>query len=471
MSFSPFLASIAEALLQRVRPAIADARSTDALDACVRALVGLAAALEPMDQATLASLPCPNPPAKDPPPHRVNGPAENPAANSDSAPRLAAAAAWLSQGTWLTTPEQHATAQAMLHWEHVIGRDKIATMTRREQGGPDSSGDTAKLAIDPAAVQSYLRSRFANAGIEITGFRQMIGGRSRQTAVFAQTGAPDLPAGLVVQRDHPASINNLGVATQFPVLQHVALSPLRTARPLLLETDRSVLGAPFMLLERAPGHVAGADYFQPPQTPHLAYELAAQLAILHRIDPSGLAGIVPTTVDQPGPAGWTADLDRIEAAWHRFKFAPSLSIAAALAWMHARVTQIGDERAIIHNDAAFHNILVQDGHMSSLLDWELTHLGHPAEDLGYCRYFVQEIADWAVFLQAYEAAGGIRFSRTVIDYFSLRAGIHLMTLLQYGRSMFLAGITTDINLAETATSFVPKQHNRIAAMVQTVIGP
>jgi hypothetical protein len=45
-----------------------------------------------------------------------------------------------------------------------------------------------------------------------------------------------------------------------------------------------------------------------------------------------------------------------------------------------------------------------------------------------------------------------------------------MTLLQYGRSMFLAGLTTDINLAETATSFVPKQHSRIAAMVEAVIG-
>jgi aminoglycoside phosphotransferase (APT) family kinase protein len=288
--------------------------------------------------------------------------------------------------------------------------------------------------------------------------------------VFEQTGAPDLPAGLVVQRDHPASINNFGVSIQFPVLERVALSRLRTARPLLLETDRAILGAPFMLLERVPGQVAGADYFAPPQEPQLAYELAEQLAILHEVDPAPLVGIIPATVDQAGKAGWVADLDRIGTNWDKFKFAPSLSIAAAMAWMRAHVDQIGDERAIIHNDAAFHNILVRDGHFSALLDWELVHLGHPAEDLGYCRYFVQEIADWDVFLQAYVSAGGSRFKRTVIDYFSLRAGIHLMTLLQYGRSMFLAGLTTDINLAETATSFVPKQHNRIAAMVAAVIG-
>jgi aminoglycoside phosphotransferase (APT) family kinase protein len=274
----------------------------------------------------------------------------------------------------------------------------------------------------------------------------------------------------VVQRDHPASINSFGVATQFPVLQLVAASRLRTARPVLLETDRTILGAPFMLLERVAGQVAGADYFAPPQAPPLAYELAEQLAILHRVDPAPLVGVIPATVDQTGETGWLGDLDRIEAAWHKFKFAPSLSIAAALAWMRAQAGQIGDERAIVHNDAAFHNILVQDGHFSALLDWELVHLGHPAEDLGYCRYFVQEIADWDMFLQAYVDAGGTRFSRAVVDYFSLRAGIHLMTLLQYGRSMFLAGLTTDINLAETATSFVPKQHSRIAAMVEAVIG-
>jgi aminoglycoside phosphotransferase (APT) family kinase protein len=468
MSFSPFLASIAEALLQRVRPAVTDDRSRDALEACVRALTGLAAALEPMQPETLNALP--NPTNTDTPQIRVTGPAENPAANSDSAARIAAAAAWLSRASWLNDPMQHAIALDMLRWEHTIGRDKIATMTRREQSAPETAGDVATLAIDPAAVQAYLRRRTGIDSVLISGFRQMIGGRSRQTAVFVQTGAPGMPSGLVVQRDHPASINSFGVATQFPVLQRVASSPLRTARPLLLETDRTILGAPFMVLERVAGQVAGADYFAPPQAPALAYQLAEQLAILHQVDPAPLVGVIPATVDQAGAAGWSADLDRIEAIWHKFKFAPSLSIAAAMAWMRAHVGQINNERAIIHNDAAFHNILVQDGQFSALLDWELVHLGHPAEDLGYCRYFVQEIADWDMFLQAYVNAGGARFSRTVIDYFSLRAGIHLMTLLQYGRSMFLAGLTTDINLAETATSFVPKQHNRIAAMVKAVIG-
>jgi aminoglycoside phosphotransferase (APT) family kinase protein len=103
------------------------------------------------------------------------------------------------------------------------------------------------------------------------------------------------------------------------------------------------------------------------------------------------------------------------------------------------------------------------------LDFELVHLGHPAEDLGYCRPFVQEMTEWDKFIDAYVAAGGKRFPADVVDYFSLRGGVHLMTLLQYGRGVFKSGATTDINLAEAAMSFIPKQHNRIARMVEVVL--
>jgi aminoglycoside phosphotransferase (APT) family kinase protein len=211
------------------------------------------------------------------------------------------------------------------------------------------------------------------------------------------------------------------------------------------------------------------DYFRPPKAPGLALELAEQLAILHSADPAPLLGKLTRTIEDGDANGWLGELDRLEATWRQFAHAPSLTFAAALAWMRAHVGRIGNDLAIVHNDAAFHNILVEDGHFSALLDFELVHLGHPAEDLGYCRPFVQEMTDWDRFVDAYVAAGGKRFSADVLDYFSLRGGVYLMTLLQYGRSVFKSGATTDINLAETATSFVPKHHNRVARMVQVVL--
>ena len=467
MSYTPYLSSIAEALKKRVEPHVTDVRARDALEACVRAIAGMAAALEVPDPGEIAALALPAGVVPGEAPLLVSDPPENLAANDQTAARIAAGARWLASEAWVGDSDATEIAKAMLDWERRTIAAKVGRMYAIEDQGTASEGDLSKLVIDRAALERYLRERHG-AGARISAFRQTIGGRSRQTAVFTLEGS-DLPSALVVQRDHPAGISRGGIAEQYPVLCLLAKTSLKVSRPLLLETDRAILGAPFMVLEAASGTVAGMDYFRPPQKPELALELAGQLAILHGADPTPLLGTLRSTIDRATPNAWAAELAAVEGAWQQFAHAPSLTVTAALAWMRAHVDRIGDELTIVHNDAAFHNILVEDGHFSSLLDFELVHLGHPAEDLGYCRPFVQEIVDWDDFVGAYVAAGGKAYPPDVLDYFSLRGGIYLLTLLQYGRDVFKSGATTDINLAEASTSFVPKQLGRVARMLEVVL--
>jgi len=54
-----------------------------------------------------------------------------------------------------------------------------------------------------------------------------------------------------------------------------------------------------------------------------------------------------------------------------------------------------------------HNILDQDGNLAALLDWELMHLGDPAEDIGNCRAtLIEPFIGWDEFVNHYVAAGG-----------------------------------------------------------------
>jgi aminoglycoside phosphotransferase (APT) family kinase protein len=223
------------------------------------------------------------------------------------------------------------------------------------------------------------------------------------------------------------------------------------------------------VVARLPGTLAGPDYFAPPRDPALAEQLGEQLGHLHMVDPAPVAaGLRPTL---PEGEDWATELARLEETWEAHRHWPSVSATAAFAWMKAHVGEIGRERAIVHNDASFHNILAEDGRITALLDWELVHIGHPAEDIGYCRPFVQETGGWDRFLAAYERVSGRRYSRAVIDYFSLRALLHLMTLMQVGgRHMFETGVTDDINLAEVGASFMPKAMLRLANVLAEVIG-
>ena len=74
------------------------------------------------------------------------------------------------------------------------------------------------------------------------------------------------------------------MADEYPALELVAKSPLKSPAPVMLERSRDYLGAPFMVTVRAPGVVAGPDYFDPPKDAGLALQLAEQLALLHAVD-------------------------------------------------------------------------------------------------------------------------------------------------------------------------------------------
>ncbi len=462
MSYARYLASVTGALRDRVLPKVEDSEARSALEASIRALAGIGDSLDmERDAPALGGRTAARTP--------LDGPPENSAVRPDTATAIVAAHDRLADGNWLASPAGRDEAREMIGWERDRMAEAIGAMTAAEQprsamaaaSGPDP------LLIQPAAVEAFFREK-CGAGATVTGFRQAVGGRSRQTALLTLEGDTGLPRELVIQRDHPAGISPQSVADEYPALELVADSPLRSPRPVMLERSRDYLGAPFMVVERASGTVAGPDYFDPPKDTGLALQLAEQLALLHAVDPSPVAGLLRGTL--PEGDDWLSELDRLEEVFNRLAHWPSIAATAAFGWMRAHLDAIDDTRAIVHNDAAFHNILVDEGRITALLDWELVHIGHPAEDLGYCRPFIQEMGVWDAFLDAYVAAGGRRFPAAVIDYFSLRGQLYLMTLLQNGgRRMFETGATDDINLAEVGASFMPKVMLRLANIVASIL--
>jgi aminoglycoside phosphotransferase (APT) family kinase protein len=486
--YSRYVGAVARALQQKVHASVKDSEARAILEACVRTLSGIANAqgddeVPPFPELARGAIPNQSsdrtpavaPETSEGAPDPVialptEAPPESPAVQRATADRIRRSAEWLETQDWAGDQQNRATARALLRWEKQLMDSAIDRMTAFERlaGVPDEG--TRALKIDPEAVATYFRRRCGEeAGIRVTRFRQAVGGRSRQTALFRLEGTTGLPRNLVIQRDHPASVNPRGVVQEFPVLQLVADARLKVARPLFLEPSREPLGAPFIVLEQVKGTVAGPDYFNPPATPELALQLAAELARLHRVPFESIAAQMRHSVPAGAESGWSQELEGIERAWASLRHFPSLAVSAALAWMRGNVDSVRHAFSIVHNDAAFHNILAANGRITALLDWELVHIGHPAEDLGYCRSFVSEMVPWPRFVEAYVKAGGQEFSDRELDYFSLRAIVHLLTLVQYGREMFEIGRTVDVNLAEVGASFVPKLVRRLAAMLETVL--
>lgn len=128
------------------------------------------------------------------------------------------------------------------------------------------------------------------------------------------------------------------------------------------DLDGAVLGEPLLVLEYLEGEVASrvAD----PEA--FAAEVADAMATIHRIDTTGWGLTSPGSLTAPGPEAQRPILARAHAALlpHLEAFRPT---------------------TLLHGDMWPGNLLVRDGRLVGVLDWEDARLGDPLIDIAIAR--------------------------------------------------------------------------------------
>lgn len=433
MSISNYLWTVATDLQRDVHSATQEGAPRDALRNSIRILTAIANALDrDIDiDATFLGIASSDIEADT---DRLSGPPENAAAHRAAGASIAEISAQLDTGRI-----GYADAQEEIAWEKRRLDAAIEKMNRAETAVAEPAlNDNAQ--IDPVALEAYLRRTLDRSSLALTSFRPILGGRSRQTALFSISDGADLPERLVVQRTLPGMAQNENYASdegQYFLLDYIHRAGLRVPRPVLLELDPAVLGAPFILTEQSEGAPIQPDYWGRAQPEQVAIQLAEQLALLHQLPCEPLASRLPGSLQLRDRDMWLADIEEIASSWQRLAHWPAITISAALDWMRTNVGCVDDRRTIVHNDMIFHNILAKDGSITAVLDWEQASIGHPGEDLGYCLPAVSLATDWAKFMAAYAAAGGPAISQTEIDFFALRSSLRMLNLaMERGRDAF-----------------------------------
>lgn len=146
-----------------------------------------------------------------------------------------------------------------------------------------------------------------------------------------------------------------------------------TAPRVIVELTREDgIGAGFVM-EALPGTANPAEILSSADPAQLIDDIGRELAATHAIDPAEVAGL-PTMVT----ADALAELRRrfIEYGGDR----PVLALA--LRWLEANIPAPVPPR-LVHGDFRLGNLLVENGRLTGVLDWELAHFGDPHEDLAY----------------------------------------------------------------------------------------
>jgi aminoglycoside phosphotransferase (APT) family kinase protein len=192
------------------------------------------------------------------------------------------------------------------------------------------------------------------------------------------------------------------------------------------------------------------ELISPPRTmgPDMGREVAAVLARLH-------------TATQTGPRTPSADrtqsLRKHYEEWRRTPRQPlSLAAELAYAWLFSHPLPPDRPMCLTHGDVGAHNMMVRNGHLAALLDWELARLGDPAEDLAQCRMMLlPDVLPWEEFVREYIAAGGdpVACEANSVAYYCvwtyLKHGLMNATL----RHIYLSGTRDDIIAASVGIHY------------------
>ncbi|WP_436014499.1 phosphotransferase family protein [Rhizobium sp. LjRoot254] len=175
------------------------------------------------------------------------------------------------------------------------------------------------------------------------------------------------------------------VEREFRILSALHPTGVPVPRPILLHEDPALLGTPFYLMERVEGRVFSDCAL--PELPSEArkdiyFGMADALAKLHALRPDQIG-----LGDYGRPGSY---FERQIARWTKqWRQSPSTRINAldVLAdWLPKNLPPDNGAVSIAHGDFRLGNMLFHptEPRIVAILDWELSTLGHPLADLGFC---------------------------------------------------------------------------------------
>lgn len=334
----------------------------------------------------------------------------------------------------------------------------------------------AVRATSGESIEAYLKQHpLGGPNLKVTQARRLSGGRSKQTLIITQEGSPHLPPSFVLRQDWLAAqqewAKNVTTAVQveFEVLKFAYGLGMRVPQPLFVEADPAPLGAPFLVVGCMSGTQEG-DLFFPPESEALALQVAEQMAILHKAPTDEVAQQAQLRVGAYHPD----ELRSTIVSWRQFVAqldAPSRTIQIGLDWLEQHVPDNSGAMSLVHGDIGFHNLLVDlnSDHLTAVLDWELAHLGNPAQDLGYVRSGIEKMTSWDKFIEAYHRAGGPSFDPEVVDFYTLWGSLWLYTTLLQARAGLVAGMLRDSEVAVFCVHFLPLLRQRISHELRAIL--
>ncbi|URM97131.1 phosphotransferase family protein [Actinomadura madurae] len=303
-----------------------------------------------------------------------------------------------------------------------------------------------------SALETALAGRL---GAPVTGLRRLSGGASRETWSFDADGRP-----LILRRDPPAVLDPTAMAREAALLASAADAGVPV--PRLAGHGDDLEGTAYLIMERLAGETIPRRLLRDDRfaavRPGLARELGGILARLHAMAP------VPGLPDDD-------PLTALTALYSTFEMRPAVELA--LRWLDDRRPPSSGRRTVVHGDFRNGNLMIGTGGVTGVLDWELAHLGDPAEDLGWLcvkawrfgsPHPVGGFGPRDDLLAGYAAAGGTPPTPEELRWWEVYGTLRWLILCRHQAERYLSGSDRSIEYAVLGRRVCEQEHDLLLAM-------
>jgi aminoglycoside phosphotransferase (APT) family kinase protein len=320
-----------------------------------------------------------------------------------------------------------------------------------------------------ARLETFLATRLPDAdAVRVCDVEAHTEGFSAETFSFVAEvshGTRVERAAWVLKREPAAGLlEPYDLEPEFRVLHALSDDPLPSPRTPWFEADARLLDRPFYVMERIAGEVpipapgaSGEGPFVAAERAALAPQVMRALADLHAIDWKA-RGLAFLGAPEPGVEPALREVERWAARIAASGIAVEPVLAEALGWLRRHAPASRDV-VLLHGDYRLGNWLIERAgvgtRLTGLLDWEMVHLGDPAEDVAWCVSHLWRgstpraacLASPDELIALYEAASGRSIDRAALRYFEVLAVVKMAAIMLTGIRAFADGRTRDLRMA------------------------
>jgi aminoglycoside phosphotransferase (APT) family kinase protein len=312
------------------------------------------------------------------------------------------------------------------------------------------------------ALEEYLVGRFGTETVAVRDLVKHPEGWSRNTYSFTATwdDEGETTNRFVLRSEAEGGVLDTDLEKEYRVMDAAQETDAPVPRTHWYEADPDVIGAPFFVVDHvsgeAPNTWRGSDRAMLEDAwetrnglPEGFVDAAAEV---HSMSPED----VPF-MENPGVDGVVErELDRWVGKYESHDLRSEPIVDEAIRWFRENPPEI-DELTVVHGDFRIGNMLIDDGEITALLDWEMARLGDPMYDHGYSSMpylagklidepteLVCAVADREWYYDRYEELTGRTVDRYAVEYWQAFAIFVMITILLTGVDRYDRGESDDV---------------------------